>query len=163
MKLIRVSTKMDITIHEFPEGGFSKENEVLHGLIGNECRMYQCVYPRRLYLQLHHSARATGSPGEAVSMLVDEEGLLKEHPVLNPIASYLYETDKHGFPIAGNALFVGEVDTGDGISFCGIEDNVLERLQAQLEGIANEMKKRLGRTGPEKSPDRKPEQKGPRL
>lgn len=160
MKLIKVSTKMEITLHDFPEGEISEENEALCGLIGNDCRVYQCVYPRRLYNELHYSARATRNPGAAVSMLVDEEGLLKEKPALNPIASYLYETDKHGFPIVGNALFVGEVDTEDGIYYCGLEDKVLYRLQAQLQSIINEIKQ-LDRT--EARPGRKPENGGPKL
>lgn len=45
-------------------------------------------------------------------MLVDEEGLLKPNK-LNRIGSYLYKTDEHGCPIAGNILFVGETWGGD--------------------------------------------------
>ena len=46
-------------------------------------------------------------PGECVSMLIDEEGRLKPNRA-NLIGSYLYEYDKHGCPILGNILFIGE-------------------------------------------------------
>lgn len=48
-------------------------------------------------------------------VLVDEEGLLKDRPVLNFLASYLYGTHKHGQPIVGNAVIVAErvLPTGD--------------------------------------------------
>lgn len=41
-------------------------------------------------------------------LLVDEEGILKEKPVLNFLASYLYGTHHHGQPIVGNAVIVAE-------------------------------------------------------
>lgn len=50
---------------------------------------------------------------KCVAMLVDEEFLLKNELQLNPIGCYLYETDKHGSPIMGNILFVGDTYTGD--------------------------------------------------
>ena len=46
--------------------------------------------------------------------------------------SYLYETDRHGHPIMGNILFVGEEWGSDGIDFCGIEDSVFENLKYLL-------------------------------
>ena len=41
-------------------------------------------------------------------LLVDEEGMLREKPVLNFLASYLYGTHHHGQPIVGNAVIVAE-------------------------------------------------------
>ena len=41
-------------------------------------------------------------------LLVDEEGMCKEKPVLNFLASYLYGTHHHGQPIVGNAVLVAE-------------------------------------------------------
>lgn len=48
-------------------------------------------------------------------LLVDEEGLFKDKPVLNFLASYLYGTHHHGQPIVGNAIIVAErvLPTGD--------------------------------------------------
>lgn len=159
MKLIRVSTEMEISIHDFPEGGYSEQNNELKRLIGNGCNYYQIVYPRRLYTVLGHSNRATKYPGMAVSMLVDEEGLLKKPLVLNPLASYLYEMDKHGCPIAGNVLFVGEADIKGDIEFCGVNDTVLMRLQEQLESMANYFKT----PKPDSTRNRTPEHRTPKI
>ena len=159
MKLIKVSTEMEITLHDFPEGEISEENEALCGLIGNDCRVCQCVYPRRLYTVLDHSNKATKYPGMAVSMLVDEEGLLKTPLVLNTLASYLYEMDKHGWPIAGNVLFVGEVDIKGNIKFCGINDTVLMMLQEQFESMAHDFKT----LKPDSTRNRTPEHRIPKI
>ena len=37
----------------------------------------------------------------------------------------------------GNILFVGEYDTGDGYSFCGLSDEMLNKLLPQIRGVAD--------------------------
>lgn len=132
MKLIKISTDLEMTIHEFPKGSYEKQNKVLRELIGNECEMYEHVMPRRLYTELHQKNHPTKIPGQCVSMLIDEEGLLKKGMVPNLVGSYLYETDIHGNPIMGNVLFVGEKWSESGVDFCGIEETVFKELEAQL-------------------------------
>lgn len=139
MKLIRISTDMQLSVHEFPCGDHREQNQFLCALIGNDCRIYEHVMPGRLYSELHMKNRPTGVSGQCVSMLVDEEGLLKENES-NLIGSYLYETDRHGDPIMGNLLLVGEEWAGDGIDFCGIEDSVFEHLHSQLAHMVGVMK-----------------------
>ena len=39
-------------------------------------------------------------------LMIDEEGLFAEQPMVNVIASYLYGTHEHLQPIVGNALIV---------------------------------------------------------
>lgn len=56
--------------------------------------------------------------------------------VIAPIGCYLYETDKHGSPIMGNILFVGDTYTGDGITFSGIEEEIFNKLYEQLKQLA---------------------------
>ena len=108
MKLIKISTELEMTVHDFPTGNHRKQNKVLRELIGNGCNLYEHVMPRRLYTELHQRNHPTKIPGQCVSMLIDEEGRLKEDMKPNLIGSYLYETEKHGNPIMGNILFVGE-------------------------------------------------------
>ncbi len=132
MKLIRISTELELSVHEFPEGNYTRQNEALQMLIGNNCRMYERVMPERLYTELYMTARLAETPGQCVCMLVDEEGLLKENEP-NLLGCYLYKTDQHGHPIMGNILFVGEEWDSDGIHFCGIEDSVFEVLKQKLE------------------------------
>lgn len=140
MKLIKISTDLEMSIHDFPDGNHRKQNEVLRELIGNGCELYEHVMPRRLYTELHQKDRPTKIPGQCVSMLIDEEGRLKKGMVPNLIGSYLYETDKHSNPIMGNILFVGEEWSGDGTDFCGIEEETFKILELQLNNMIFAMK-----------------------
>ena len=36
MNLIKISTDLELTVHEFPSGGYAKENRFLRELIGND-------------------------------------------------------------------------------------------------------------------------------
>ena len=65
-------------------------------------------------------------------MLVDEEGLLKSSEA-NILGSWLYETDKHGYPIVGNVLFVGTEYKNMGIDICGVPEDVAESLKEEFE------------------------------
>lgn len=140
MKIIKISTDLEMTIHEFPTGTHGEQNDYLRGLIGENCELYEHVMPARLYTELHHQNRPTKVKGQCVSMLIDEEGLVKEGMKPNLIGSYIYETEKHGYPIMGNILFVGEEWTGDGIDFCGIEESVFKKLELQLNNMIFAMK-----------------------
>ncbi len=139
MKLIKISTELEMTVHDFPEGTYRQQNEALRELIGNYCNIYECVEPVRLYTDLHICNRPVKTAGECVCMLVDEEGLLKENKP-NLIGSYLYGTDKHKNPIMGNVLFVGKKWMRGEIDFCGIEDSVFETLELQLNNLIFAMK-----------------------
>lgn len=141
MKIIRVSTKLELSVHNFPSGTHSEQNEFLRKLVGSDCRLYEHVMPRRLYSELNMENQPTGIPGQCVSMLIDEEGLLKKGNTVNLVGSYLYETDVHRIPIMGNILFVGEEWTDDGIDFCGIEDETFEVLKDELINMSYGMKK----------------------
>ena len=128
-----------MTVHEFPSGGYAKENQFLRGLIGNHCDIYEHVMPERLYTELHMKNHPTKVSGQCVSMLIDEEGLLKENEP-NLIGSYLYGTDRHSHPIMGNILFVGEEWGSDGIDFCGIEESTYKNLKEKLDKMIHDMK-----------------------
>lgn len=140
MKLIKISTDLEMTMHEFPTGSHGEQKDYLCSLIGENCELYEHVMPMRLYTELHHQNRPTKVQGQCVSMLIDEKGLVKENMVPNLIGSYLYESEKHGYPIMGNILFVGEEWTGDGIDFCGLEESVFEKLELQLNNLIFAMK-----------------------
>lgn len=137
MKIIKVSTDNVVSVHDYPEGSFREQNAVLVELIGNGCEMLECVRPKRLYEKLRFQCQPTINEGESVTMLVDEEGLLKDEIVVNPIGRYLYEIDKHGYPIAGNILFVGEQMSGDDILYCGLSDTNFLRLKYCLDKMVS--------------------------
>ena len=98
MKLIKISTDLELTVHDFPTGTHSEQNDYLRGLIGNGCELYEHVMPERLYTDLKMKDRPTKIPGQCVSMLIDEEGRLKPNTP-NLIGSYLYKIDEHNQPI----------------------------------------------------------------
>ena len=52
MKIIKVSTELEMSVHEFPEGTMREQNKVLYGLIGNGCDLVEHVMPKRLYTEL---------------------------------------------------------------------------------------------------------------
>ncbi len=131
MKIIRITTECEVSAVEFPAGSISKQNEVLRKLIGPQCELYEHVMPDRLYSVMG----GPDTPGDCVSMLVDEEGLYHDLDI-NFIGSWLYKTDIHGFPIVGNILIVGERWDRDGIVFCGIPDQQFSRLHPQFEHMA---------------------------
>lgn len=139
MKLIKISTDLELTVHEFPTGTHTEQNHVLRELIGNNCEIYEHVMPERLYTSLKMKNHPTKIPGQCVSMLIDEESLLKDNTV-NLIGSYLYKTDEHYVPIMGNILFVGEEWGFDGIDFCGIEDETFKLLEMELKNMVLAMK-----------------------
>lgn len=140
MNLIKISTDLELSVHEFPSGTHEEQNNRLRELIGNDCRICEHVMPRRLYTELHQMDHPTKVKGQCVSMLIDEEGLLKDVAAPNLIGSYLYETDRHDIPITGNILIVGEEWTDDGIDFCDIEESVFKVLELQLNNMIMAMK-----------------------
>lgn len=131
-QIIKLSTDGTLTVHDFPTGTRSQQNEKLKALIGETCEIYERVRPFRLYSILGMTPGPTDILGQAVSMLVDEDGLLKNLEV-NPMASWLYGANHHGNAIAGNVLFVGEQYACDGIDFCGIDEKVFPILQQVLK------------------------------
>lgn len=65
-------------------------------------------------------------------MLADEEGLLKEQPEVNGLASWLYETHKHGHPIVGDVLIVRSVETEEGGDIGGLSGEEADKIAGRL-------------------------------
>ena len=55
MKIIKVSTELEMSVHEFPEGTMREQNKALYDLIGNGCDIVEHVMPKRLYTELSPS------------------------------------------------------------------------------------------------------------
>ena len=135
--IIKVTPDGTMTEHSFPTGSIDEINDALSNLIGADCETYEVVCPVRLYTELNHKKEITNTPGEAVAMLVDEEGLVKNEPLpINPIATLLYNPeDTCHSQIAGTALFVGLCYSEEGPEFCGIDKDVKDVLWSQLKII----------------------------
>lgn len=135
-KIIKVSTDLEVTVHDYPEGMLETQNRQLW----RRCDMVENVMPKRLYRELGHTTTVLRENSKCVSMLVDEEFLFRNGLQPNLIGCYLYETDKHRSPIMGNILFVGNAYIGDGVEFTGIEPETFETLHKQLRNMAMAMK-----------------------
>ena len=132
-KIIKVSMDLKVTVHDFPEGTMQEQRKQLCSLIGNGCCTIENVKPKRLYTELGHSRQPLYKDSKCISMLVDEEFSFKDDLQPNLIGCYLYETDKHSWPIMGNILFVGNMRAADGgIQFTGIEQETFKQLFSQL-------------------------------
>ena len=132
MKIIRITANNEITIHDFPENvSYSKLNEYLRGLIGDDCELYEVARLPRIYEEFGASNEMTREIGSSVVCLVDEEGLFKNLPV-NAIGSYLYKTELHGHSIVGTILVVGEYWGVDGPDISGLSDQQFNLLYPQL-------------------------------
>ena len=140
MRLIKVSTDLEMTVHEYPTGTYDEQRKVLCELIGNGCDTLEPVRPKRLYTEARMSSKPSREPGKCVCMLIDEEGMIKPNK-LNPLGCYLYRMDIHGWPIVGNILFVGEVFENDGIGMCGISEEYFQRLERELNYMIREIKR----------------------
>lgn len=68
-------------------------------------------------------------------LIVDDEGLLKENPEVNPIASLMYGIDDHGQALFGNVLVGVNKPTEDGIDTVGMTDNELMLLQVCINSL----------------------------
>ena len=84
---------------------------------------------------------------EGYVMVVDEEGLLKENPIVNPVASMAYGTLEHGEPIVGDVLVMKEVEGPDGGELVGLDEEEVRVMKDYLEHILEnimEKKKNAG-------------------
>lgn len=82
------------------------------------CEYFENVYPRGL--------------ADPYMMIVDEQGLFKDKPVLNFFASWLYGTHQHGQPIVGDVLIMKTVETEDGPDVAGLEKEEAETIQEMV-------------------------------
>ena len=139
-KLIKISTNMEITTLDFPDIDWWHLHKSFCSIIGNDCGLYQIIAPKNLYEYFPVTCQAT-EDRHAVLMLVDEEGLLKPEPKFNAFASWLYNTNEHGHPIAGNALLVAEECVNDDYDLVGLEEEEAEMLVSMMKKIIGNIRK----------------------
>lgn len=86
----------------------------------------------------------TGShKGEYVDIVVDDEGLLRDDTIVNPIAWYLYSKCDPDYLIVGNALLVGTNEDGETIDvpqlFIDEHDDIIMTVFDQLYGLLKKL------------------------
>ena len=85
-----------------------------------------------------------GSVGE-FCLVIDDEGLMKDIPVFNPIASLLYGIEKHCQPLYGKVLVCQNRDTPDGIETVGLNDYDIAVLEGSIAFLIREHNARVDR------------------
>ena len=53
MKMIKITTGNQISVHDFPDGSISEQTKLLCKYIGPECELVEHVMPKRLYTELN--------------------------------------------------------------------------------------------------------------
>ena len=80
--------------------------------------------------------------GKGICLVVDDEALLKEKPVLNPAGSLLYGAAKHGQPLCGNVMVCKDHYTDEGTETVGFTD---EEVIAVMKTITELMERHFVR------------------
>lgn len=119
MKYLKVTTKNEISVVDVSNNPGSYLYAKLANAIG--CSIIERVNP-------------LGLP-DPYCMFVDEEGLLKERPVLNPIGSYLYGYHEHGNPTVGDILIGKNIMTDEGPDVGGLDEQDIQLVRARLESL----------------------------
>ncbi len=104
-------------------------------------------YSRQIGCDLVEVVRPMGLESPRV-LIVDEEGLLKERPVINFLGSWLYETQRHGNPICGDCLIMEEYETADGLELGGMPKadalKLADWMKSHIWEAVGEIKKAMG-------------------
>ena len=115
MKGLVITTKFEMRVQEFSEPAHRSIGEAVGGWI-------EVVHPVRL--------------GRPYCMVVNEEGLLRNLP-MNILGSYLYGTDTHGSPIAGDIVLLREGINSDGeYALLGLTEQDIEYLSNMVSTVS---------------------------
>nr|DAQ32643.1 MAG TPA: protein of unknown function (DUF3846) [Caudoviricetes sp.] len=108
MKGIVITTKNEMRVQEFSEPAHKSIGDAVGGWI-------EIVHPKRLEYPY--------------CMVVNEEGVLRKLPI-NSFGSFLYGTDTHGWPIAGDAVLMKEGYNSDGeLDILGLDEQDIKYLR----------------------------------
>lgn len=78
MKIIKVSTELEMSVHEFPSGTIREHNKALCELIGNGCDLVEHVMPKELHKEMNMNVGPTRLVQPDFYLLVDVDDLQKQ-------------------------------------------------------------------------------------
>lgn len=115
MKGIVITTKNEMRVQEFSEPVHRSIGDAVGGWI-------EVVHPKRLEYPY--------------CMVVNEEGVLRKLPI-NSFGSFLYGTDTHGWPIAGDAVLMKEGYNSDGeLDILGLDEQDIKYLCDMVSSVS---------------------------
>ena len=116
MKGIVITTKNEMRVQEFSEPAHRSIGDAVGGWI-------EVVHPKRLEYPY--------------CMVVNEEGVLQKLPI-NSFGSFLYGTDTHGWPIAGNAVLMKEGYNSDGeLDILGLNEQEIKHMCDMVSAVSS--------------------------
>lgn len=122
MKGIVITTNNEMRVQEFSKPVHKSIGDAVGGWI-------EVVHPKRLEYPY--------------CMVVNEEGVLRKLPI-NSFGSFLYGTDTHGWPIAGDAVLMKEGYNGDGeLDILGLDEQDIKYL-CDMVSTKNGIEVKLG-------------------
>lgn len=118
MQAIKINTELEIEVIEVYEPLHISIRQNLGGYL-------EVVKPKKL--------------NSSLCMIVDEEGLIKGLP-FNPWGCWLYGTEEHMQPIAGDIIIMAEMDSIDGIVLKGLTDEQMVEIIEQANKFIKSFK-----------------------
>lgn len=116
MKGIVITTNNEMRVQEFSEPAHKSIGDAVGGWI-------EIVHPKRLEYPY--------------CMVVNEEGVLRKLPI-NSFGSFLYGTDTHGWPIAGDAVLMKEGYNSDGeLDILGLNEQDIKYLCDMVSAVSD--------------------------
>lgn len=91
-------------------------------------------YYKELECDCINIVRCYGLKTEA-DMIVDDEALCKDNPIVNPHASIAYGVIEHGQPICGNAIICKPLLTPDGVEEQGFEPDEIDQILSEITDL----------------------------
>lgn len=122
MKFVKVTTENEISIIDIPKGDYKGIAKAI------DARLFELV-------RINQNGVIKPSELREVVMIIDEEGLLKSENKCNPIASILYGTLQHGYPIVGDVMFALEDTKNPERDFADMSDIYAEMVASNLRAI----------------------------
>ncbi len=108
MKTVKVTTDNVVSVIDIDFNDFRSIKESIGG-----------------YFEVVRTSKMAEYFGCSIIFLADEEGHIKQLPI-NRLGSYLYDTERHGWPIAGDIIFA--MPYGEYILGLGNADALAKRL-----------------------------------
>lgn len=115
MKGIVITASDEISVCEFSSPLYKSVGKAVGGWI-------EIVHPKEL--------------DQPYCMIVNEEGLIRNLD-FNATGSFLYDTQKHGFPILGDIVIMKEGYTQEGPDIIGLSDSEAEEMFTMFKNKFN--------------------------
>ena len=128
MKAVLIRVNGFVTVEDFP---YEEKLQWYYKKIGCDCIDIVKPYGIETVVDMY----GLKAYMDKFCLIVDDEGMLKDNPKVNPIASLLYGADDHGQVLFGDVLVAKDEETEDGIETVGLDDSEVMLLKAAMNTL----------------------------